>query len=764
MQVKKLTVPSGILAAFSDIGIIKKYKSETRCLFSEKQVMRPDFKKISKQMAALAGLDELLQGMFAQTEQLGKSAAGLCTRRLRKQAAVQLKGIPVDELKNSRAGIRTLVLEQAGYQTLFDLWQADDVQLSALNGVGEKQIASIRMITDEFLGQLSGRERIRLPSDPADADAKDRELVSALARYRLAEQVCRDARGLCDTMHAFAAEIKEKVRIHNRVHWFFSGKEKKEETLDACEALERYSSGQDFARAQRFYALYLDAVSIDEAGAFSDFGKNSAAYYAMLDRLIGSRASGEIIYGSIPAQLAAEVSAEETFLENFRGDLRGYQLFGVQYVLHQKKVLLGDEMGLGKTIQAIAVMVHLHSLDPGCRFLIVCPASVMVNWCREIRKFSGIDVQMLHGSFLEEGFAKWYNNGGAAVVNYESMRHITDRIDNHLKMALMVIDEAHYIKNPEAQRTRYIHRLEDESERILMMTGTPLENRVNEMCELIGFVRPDLVPKIRAYAGLRKVAAFREMLSPVYLRRQADQVLEELPELIENEEWCGMSLSDREAYTAAVIGGNFMAMRRVSFLQEDLSESAKARRLTELCSMALEEGRKVVVFSYFRETLRYVRMLLNEICIGEISGSTDPEQRQGLIDRFSEAPGGSVLLSQIQAGGTGVNIQAASVVIFCEPQIKPSLERQAVSRVYRMGQIRKVLVYHLLCEHTVDESVRKILEGKEKEFALYADESVMADAEAGLADKEWIRNVVEEERKRYLPAVIRQETEFRRSR
>ena len=82
MQVKKLTVPSGILAAFSDIGIIKKYKLETRCLFSEKQVMRPDFKKISKQMAALAGLDELLQGMFAQTEQLGKSAAGLCTRRL----------------------------------------------------------------------------------------------------------------------------------------------------------------------------------------------------------------------------------------------------------------------------------------------------------------------------------------------------------------------------------------------------------------------------------------------------------------------------------------------------------------------------------------------------------------------------------------------------------------------------------------------------------------------------------------------------------
>ncbi|MBO7711045.1 MAG: hypothetical protein J6S83_11295, partial [Lachnospiraceae bacterium] len=288
--------------------------------------MRPDFKKISKQMAALAGLDELLRGMFAQTEQLGQAAAGLCTKRLRTQAAVQLKGIPVDELKNSRAGIRTSVLTEAGYGTLYDLWQADDVQLQALGGVGEKQVASIRMITDEFLGQLSGRERIRLPRGQEEADAADRELVAALARYRLAEQVCRDARGLCDAQHAFLTEMKEKIRIRNRVHWFFSGKEKTEETQRACEALETYCAGQDFARAQRFYAIYLDAVSIDEAAAFSDFEKNSAAYYAMLDRLIGSRTSGEIIYGSIPAQLAAEVSAEETFLETFRGDLRGYQL------------------------------------------------------------------------------------------------------------------------------------------------------------------------------------------------------------------------------------------------------------------------------------------------------------------------------------------------------------------------------------------------------------------------------------------------------
>ena len=118
-----------------------------------------------------------------------------------------------------------------------------------------------------------------------------------------------------------------------------------------------------------------------------------------------------------------------------------------------------------------------------------------------------------------------------------------------------------------------------------------------------------------------------------------------------------------------------------------------------------------------------------------------------------------MLVCQIQSGGTGLNIQAASVVIFCEPQIKPSLTRQALSRVYRMGQVRTVLVYHLLCEDTVDEAVMKILDTKQIEFDLFAEESVLADAADDLADREWIGSVIEEERRKYLPA-IRQEDAF----
>ena len=278
------------------------------------------------------------------------------------------------------------------------------------------------------------------------------------------------------------------------------------------------------------------------------------------------------------------------------------------------------------------------------------------------------------------------------------------------------------------------------------------------MCELIGFVRPDLEDAMRMQASMQFAPAFRELLSPVYLRRRREQVLPELPPLTEQEEWCTLSQKDALYYSKEVENGNFMGMRRVSFLgeKEDLTSSAKAARLAELIREIQVDGGKAVIFSYFRETIQKVSILLQDFSCGCITGSTAPEERQFLVDRFTDAPAGSVLICQIQAGGIGLNLQAASCVIFCEPQIKPSLSRQALSRVYRMGQVRQVLVFYLLCENTVDEAVIRLLARKEQEFDLYADESSMAEAENRLADSVWIRSVIEEERRKYLPAVIPQ--------
>lgn len=723
--------------------------------------MIPDFRKMNERIADLLKLDAGIRDMFSQAEQLWDAAAGLCADRKRRQAAFRLQDIPVEELKTAKAGIRVSYLTEAGFNHLYDLWKASDQQLCILPGIGEKQVAAIRAVTEEFLKQLSAWEQIRLPQEREDLSEKD--FVLALARVRLVRQVCRDARVPCRVHHERLEAMVQRIRIRGRLRWLFSFPSLRKETLEAYRELEEYCAGQEFAHVQRLYALYLDAVRIDADRAFLDYERNSAAYYALLEKLGGSRVDDQPVYGSVDAQLADQISRQELCLDGFKGELRLYQYFGVQYVIHQKKVLLGDEMGLGKTIQAIAVMVHLSNMALAgnafrvVRFLVVCPASVMVNWCREIARFCDIPVWLLHGKGMDEGFSEWKASGGAAVTNYESMRRIAPRIDEHLRMDLLVIDEAHFIKNPDAMRTKLIRRLDDEAGHILLMTGTPLENRVEEMCELIQFIRPELTDKVREYAGLRQSEEFRNLLSPVYLRRRVDEVLTELPDLIEKEEWCDLTASDLQAYVEAVTSGNLMAMRRVSFLQEDMGGSSKAQRLLELCREAGEDQKRIVVFSYFRETLDKAAEVLKEYVIGEITGSTDVHARQEMIDRFSQSLGGSVLLCQVQAGGFGLNIQAAAVVIFCEPQIKPSLERQAIARVFRMGQIHSVMVFHLLNEDTVDEEIQKILTGKEQDFLLFADESAMAQAVAHLEDREWIRQVVEEQRRKYLPAVISQD-------
>ena len=712
----------------------------------------PDFKEINNLIESLQMLDKSFQRITAEYAAHEESVRRDCMNALKRQSAQYLMEIPVEELKNSKAGIRISALENAGYHTLYDLYKAENWKLQNIEGIGEKQVSSIRSILGEFLSRLSARSRIRLTTDRDDVQS--RTLIHEIAKFRRIEQIKREAEPITEEVHENISMLIDAVPIRSRFHWFFSFGSTKEETVRALGDILAYCRSAQYNLVKSLISQYGEAENMGVLDAMEDFRRNSAAYYAIIERLTGAQEQRELVYSSIPAQLAAEIDGFPLDLSGFKGNLRVYQEFGTRYILTMKRVLLGDEMGLGKTIQAIAAMAHLYREQAGGWFLVVCPASVMINWCREIQKFSDIPVNLLHGPLLTDAFVCWRELGGVAVTNYESMGKIVDDINGQMSLSMLVIDEAHYIKNPEAKRTQYIHMLEDESERILLMTGTPLENRVGEMCELIGFVRPDLAETVRANAGMRHVPQFKEMLAPVYLRRQRDMVLEELPPITEQEEWCEMTAEDRVEYGAQVLAGSFPGMRRVSFLQKDMGTSSKAARLAELCEQAEDEGRKVIVYSFFRDTIRKVCDHLGDRVVGSITGSTPAIERQDLVDRFSDGPDGSVLVCQVQSGGTGLNIQAAAVVIFCEPQIKPSLTWQAISRAYRMGQVQNVLVCHLLCQDTADEAVRGILSAKEAEFDLFAQDSAMAEAADGLADQEWIRQVVERERKKYLPAVV----------
>ena len=547
----------------------------------------PDFKEINRLIESLEMLDRSFQRITAEYEGHEEKVRQACSAQLKKESSEFLREIPVEELKNSKAGIRISALQGAGYNTLYDLYKAENWKLQNIEGIGEKQISSIRSIIGEFLNRLSTRARIRLTPDRDDIAS--RTLIHEIARFRKIEQIRREAGPLTASVHETISALTAAVTIRSRFRWIFSFGAAKTDTIRAIGDILTYCRSAEYNLVKSLISQYGEAENMGVLDAIEDFKKNSASYYAIIERMTGAGAKRELVYSSVPAQLAEEIDAFPLNLDRFKGNLRAYQEFGTRYILTMKRVLLGDEMGLGKTIQAIAAMTHLYGENRQSRFLVVCPASVMINWCREIQKFSDIPVNLLHGPLLEDALLSFTELGGAAVTNYESMGKIVGTIDNHLTLSMLVIDEAHYIKNPEAKRTQYIHALDDESERILLMTGTPLENKVGEMCELIGFVRPDMVENVRTYAGMRQLPAFREMLAPVYLRRQRDMVLDELPPLTVEEEWCEMTAEDAAAYGVEVMGGNFMGMRRVSYLQEDLRTSSKTQRLFELCDQAMED-------------------------------------------------------------------------------------------------------------------------------------------------------------------------------
>ena len=292
-------------------------------------------------------------------------------------------------------------------------------------------------------------------------------------------------------------------------------------------------------------------------------------------------------------------------------------------------------MGLGKTIQAIAVMVSLCNV--GARhFIVICPASVLPNWCKEISSKSKLRVTKVHGGDRNEALDSWKKNGGVAVTTYETVGRLN--FEDNFRFDLLVVDEAHYIKNKNAARSKNVGDLCALTDRILFMTGTALENRVNEMISLVSVLQPEIAKQAESIAFMSSAPQFRERIAPVYYRRKRDDVLTELPELIESMEWCSLSTpAEREAYRESLMRRNYMEIRRLSWQVNDLRQSSKAKRLLEIVEEAESDGRKVLVFSFFLETIRKIRAFLGDRCVDPINGSVPPQRRQEIIDEFDKA-------------------------------------------------------------------------------------------------------------------------------
>ena len=670
---------------------------------------------------------------------------------LSEEHALILLQTPVEKLNADKNGIRTSLLRKAGYESVYSILQAGPQRLSAIKGISLNMAETAVRISQQISDRTRNSVIIRLNLDhqtPAYS-----KLVSLIDMH---QQVFADEAISVKMLSLFPGkpqkEIRKLKRMNSRLGWYLWSDKKRESAINTYTTLN--SSIDEIERiGSRIVGKRLHRNSYQTA--WENFASHPIEYNNILERIASNKVSVEKNGYGIGEEIKEEVDATPVLLDGLNCQLRGYQLWGVKYILRQRRVLLGDEMGLGKTIQALAAIVSIRNTGASF-FLVLCPASVIENWCREIQSKSDLKAYNLHDGERDISLKSWLTNGGVAVTNYESLQNHFS-VPASFRIDMVVVDEAHFIKNAEARRSRNTLAVCRRSDRLLFMTGTPLENNVEEMVGLMGHLQPEVARAANQYTMYGYAEEFRKMISPVYYRRKREDVLSELPELLEVKEWCHMTREDELAYENDILTGQsgFMQARRVSWSNRNyLHTSSKVQRMRELVEEARAEQRKVLIFSFFLETLEQIRNVFGSTCIGAISGAVPIKERQRVIDAFEQAPSGTVLAAQIQSGGTGLNIQTASVVIICEPQYKPSTENQAISRAYRMGQTRNVIVYRLLCPNTVDERITQILERKQHDFDIYADESVAAKRDSLMLkedfeiDKTMQASIFAEEKKR----------------
>lgn len=703
-------------------------------------IQRPDTARLKAAAAALRQatgcLEQIRRDSSALEKEIKKAADALAERQL----AEFLGSMSVDELSRDKRGIRVFALKNAGIDDLGQLYRRSRGSLESIPGIGETGAALIHSTVQTIAG--TARQGLRLRLSAEDESKELQRLLPLLHRYAAASQPRMAAEEL---LADFGEEMEIALAVSKKalspLGWLFSSAAERKNALAAAEDVLALSRCGITEKAALIHADFRQ--SSPKGDAMEAFRKNSAPFAIALEYVCGMTAA-DSSPGAVPAELAQAVNAKKLDLSLLRATLRPYQLFGTKYILTQKYSLLGDEMGLGKTVQAIAAMVSLSNTGE-THFMVVCPASVVTNWCREIGKHSPLRVVKIHGSSRLAALQDWTEHGGVAVTTYETTGVI--QIEAETKLAMMILDEAHYIKNPEARRTVNTKAVCSRAERLLFMTGTAMENKVEEMLELIRILQPTVATDVQSLAFLSTAPQFREKIAPVYYRRRRDDVLTELPELIEKRQWCTLQKEEERLYEDAILSKKYTEARRVSWNVADLNQSSKAQRLKEIIETSEADGRKIIVFSFFLDTIGKIGAYFEGRCLPPINGSVPPQRRQEIIDEFDKAPAGSVLLAQIQSGGTGLNIQSASVVVICEPQFKPSIENQAISRAYRMGQSRNVLVHRLLGDDTVDEKITQLLEQKQAMFDAFADESSVGQESLAL-DERSFANLMQEEAER----------------
>jgi len=465
---------------------------------------------------------------------------------------------------------------------------------------------------------------------------------------------------------------------------------------------------------------------------------------------------------------------------NLNATLRPYQVEGFQFLAYLATNgfggILADDMGLGKTVQSLTYILWLRdeavkANKPKMPVLVVCPKSVLDVWQSEAAKFAEeLSTKILRNrEDLNVDYIQ--NNVDVLILNYAQLRVCGDLL-NQLKWLTVILDEGQQIKNPDSKAAKCARELESENR--LVLTGTPIENRLLDMWSLMAFAMPGVLGS-RAYFKKRfdkrkdplSQNRLASRLRPFLLRRTKLQVAQDLPPRTEEEVYSKMENIQQELYKAelkriqkallgldsdeavkknsfAILQG-LMRLRQIcchpglidpKYLKE---ESAKMESLFYLLDQLHEEGHKVLVFSQFVSMLDLIkaRLELEARPFHYLTGQT--KDRKGEIERFQTTKDPSVFMLSLKAGGAGLNLTSASYVILYDPWWNPAVENQAIDRTHRIGQKNKVIAYRLLTRDTVEEKIR-ILQHQKTQLVtnVLGDEGFASNL--GLEDLQFILN------------------------
>ena len=460
-------------------------------------------------------------------------------------------------------------------------------------------------------------------------------------------------------------------------------------------------------------------------------------------------------YKALVKQFKTVADSEYDIPANLHKIMRGYQRYGHRWLRTIEKNhfggILADDMGLGKTLQVISVLLadKIENGNNGTSF-VVAPASLVYNWQEEIKKFAPeLSVVVVAGKQEERTLLiEEYDNYDVMITSYDLLKRDISSYEGK-QFNYQIIDEAQYIKNHTTAAAKSVKVIKSRTK--FALTGTPIENRLSELWSIFDYLMPGFlydyetfrneieIPIVR-YQDKDALKQLKRMVSPFILRRLKKEVLKDLPEKMEEIRYAKMDAKQQSVYDGQVVYmknmlktqtnesfnknrmqmlAELMKTRQICcdpglVLENYEGESAKRQACLELVKSAIEGEHKMLIFSQFTSMLELLEKDLNKenIAYYKITGETPKEERMRLVNEFNDDDT-PVFLISLKAGGTGLNLTGADVVIHYDPWWNVAVMNQATDRAHRLGQKNVVSVYKLIVKGSIEEKILKLQEAKQ---------------------------------------------------